>query len=78
MSRRLTVDYALFLAARVLTGALQGLFIAAAFGTGIAVVSAERTGRAIAVIFSGVAVSAALGVPLGTLVGQALGWRGSG
>jgi DHA1 family inner membrane transport protein len=30
-------------------------------------------GRAI----SGFAVSAALGVPLGTLVGQALGWRGS-
>jgi DHA1 family inner membrane transport protein len=28
-------------------------------------------------VFSGVAVSAALGVPLGTLVGQTLGWRGS-
>jgi DHA1 family inner membrane transport protein len=29
------------------------------------------------VVISGVAVSAALGVPLGTLVGQVLGWRGS-
>jgi MFS transporter, DHA1 family, inner membrane transport protein len=44
---------------------------------GISVVPPERMGRAIAVVVSGVAVSAALGVPLGTLVGQALGWRGS-
>ncbi|MFG2003839.1 MFS transporter [Spirillospora sp. NPDC048911] len=73
----LTADYALFLTARVVTGALQGLFIAAAFAAGIAVVPPERMGRAISVIISGVAVSAALGVPLGTLAGQALGWRGS-
>ncbi|SMD25345.1 MFS transporter [Kibdelosporangium aridum] len=73
----LTTSYGVFLAARVFTGALQGLFIAAAFAAGIAVVPPERIGRAIALIVSGVAVSAALGVPLGTLVGQALGWRGS-
>ncbi|HEX2314355.1 MAG TPA: MFS transporter [Thermomonospora sp.] len=73
----LTASYGLFLAARVLTGALQGLFIAAAFVAGISVVPPERMGRAISVVVSGVAVSAALGVPLGTLVGQALGWRGS-
>jgi DHA1 family inner membrane transport protein len=73
----LTVDYGVFLVARVVTGALQGLFIAAAFSAGMASVPPERTGRAISVVFSGVAVSAALGVPLGTLVGQALGWRGS-
>lgn len=73
----LTTSYGVFLAARVFTGALQGLFIAAAFAAGIAVVPPERIGRAIALIVSGVAVSAALGVPLGTLVGQTLGWRGS-
>jgi DHA1 family inner membrane transport protein len=73
----LTDSYPLFLAARTITGALQGLFIAAAFAVGVAVVPAHRMGRAIAVVISGVAVSAALGVPLGTLVGQALGWRGS-
>ena len=38
---------------------------------------AARAGRALAVVISGVAVSAAVGVPLGTLLGQALGWRGS-
>jgi MFS transporter, DHA1 family, inner membrane transport protein len=73
----LTTSYGLFLAARVLTGAFQGLFIAAAFGTGISVVPPRRMGRAMSVVVSGVTVSAALGVPLGTLVGQVLGWRGS-
>ncbi|MCA2230228.1 MFS transporter [Nonomuraea aurantiaca] len=70
-------DYGLFLAARVVAGALQGVFIGAAFTAGIAVVPPERMGRAMSVVISGVAVSAALGSPLGTLVGQALGWRGS-
>ena len=73
----LTASYGLFLTARVGTGAFQGLFIAAAFGVGISVVPPERMGRAISVVVSGVTVSAALGVPLGTLAGQLLGWRGS-
>jgi DHA1 family inner membrane transport protein len=68
-------SYGLFVAARVLAGAVQGLFIAAAFTTGMSIVPPQRAGRAISVIISGVAVSAALGVPLGTLAGQALGWR---
>ncbi|WP_432948527.1 MFS transporter [Kribbella sp. CA-253562] len=73
----LTTSYGVFLTARIVTGALQGLFIGAAFGAGIAVVPPERMGRAISVVVSGVAISAALGVPLGALVGQTLGWRGS-
>ena len=73
----LTASYGLLLVARTLTGASQGLFIAAAFAAGISVVPPARMGRAIAVVISGVAVTGAVGVPLGTLVGQALGWRGS-
>ena len=73
----LTASYSAFLVARTLTGAFQGLFIAAAFAAGISVVPPERMGRAISVVISGVAVSGALGVPIGTLVGQTLGWRGS-
>ncbi|MBM2618658.1 MFS transporter [Actinoplanes sp. LDG1-06] len=72
-----TSSYALVLVARTLTGALQGVFIAAAFTAGAAVVPPERTGRAIAVVISGSTVSGALGMPLGTLAGQALGWRAS-
>jgi MFS transporter, DHA1 family, inner membrane transport protein len=72
-----TADYGVFMVARAATGALHGLFVAVAFAVAISVVAPERMGRAISVVISGFAVSAALGVPLGTLVGQALGWRGS-
>ena len=73
----LSTSYDLTLVARCLTGAFAGLFDATAFAVGIAVVPPARAGRALAVVISGVAVSAAVGVPLGTLLGQALGWRGS-
>ncbi len=72
-----TSHVGLLLAVRGLTGALQGVFIAAAFSLGTAVAPPARAGRAIAVVMSGVTVSGALGVPLGTLAGQTIGWRGS-
>lgn len=70
-------DYGLFIAARFVAGAVEGLFIGLAFVTGMSLVPPERAGRAISTIISGVAVSAAVGVPLGTLASQGLGWRGS-
>ena len=73
----LGADYPLFLAARVVIGAVQGLFIAAAMVTATSIVPPERAGRAMAVIISGFATASALGLPLGTLLGQAVGWRGS-
>ncbi|MGM1062901.1 MFS transporter [Saccharothrix sp. Mg75] len=73
----LTDGFAPFVVARAVTGSLHGLFVAVAFLAAMAVVPPERAGRAISVVFSGFAVSAAAGVPLGTLVGQALGWRES-
>jgi DHA1 family inner membrane transport protein len=73
----LGADYPLFIAARVVIGAVQGLFIAAAMMTATSIVPPERTGRAMAVIISGFAMSSALGLPVGTLLGQAVGWRGS-
>ncbi|GFJ83690.1 MFS transporter [Phytohabitans houttuyneae] len=73
----LTTTYAVLVAARTVTGALEGLFIAAAIAAGIAAVPPARAGRAMAVVISGAAVSGALGAPLGALLGQALGWRGT-
>lgn len=70
-------SYGLFLGARVGTGAAQGLFIGAAITTATSIVPAERAGRAMAVVISGFATASALGVPLGTLLGQLLGWRAS-
>jgi MFS transporter, DHA1 family, inner membrane transport protein len=73
----LTAEYGLFIAARAVAGAAQGLFIAAGIAVGVSLVPAERMGRAMSVVISGFAVSTAVGVPLGTLAGQVLGWRGS-
>jgi DHA1 family inner membrane transport protein len=73
----LITDYRLFVVARGVDGAAQGLFVAVAFMVGVSIVPPERAGRAISVIISGVAVSAALGLPLGAAIGQELGWRGS-
>ena len=73
----LVAGYPVFLAARVVIGAAQGLFTAAAFTTATALVSPERAGRAMAMVISGFATASAFGLPLGTLLGQAVGWRGS-
>lgn len=67
----------LFIAARVVIGAVEGLFIAAAITTATSIVPPDRVGRAMAVVISGFAVSSAVGMPLGRLLGEAVGWRGS-
>jgi DHA1 family inner membrane transport protein len=74
----LVVDnVALFFLTRGIAGAAAGLFIAAALITATAIVPADRAGRALSVVIAGFMVATAFGVPLGTLVGQALGWRGA-
>ena len=73
----LAADYGLFVGARVVIGAAQGLFIAAAFVTATAIVPAQRAGRAMAVVITGFAMASTVGLPLGTLLGQAVGWQGS-
>ncbi|KAB2350047.1 MFS transporter [Actinomadura rudentiformis] len=40
-----------------------------------ALVPAEQRGRALATVGAGMAVATAVGVPLGTLIGGAFGWR---
>lgn len=64
-----------FLLARLLMGSLHGLFVGVAFTIGTRIVPPERVGRAISTIVGGFAVSTALGVPGGTLIGEAMGWR---
>lgn len=68
-------DFGLLLVARALTGSMHGLFIGVALAVAGKLVPPERVGRAISVVLGGIAVSTVLGVPLGTLIGQAIGWR---
>ena len=70
-------SFPVLIAARVVTGSVQGLFVGAAFTIATSIVPPERAGRAMSSVIGGFAVSAAIGVPAGTLIGQHLGWRGA-
>jgi MFS transporter, DHA1 family, inner membrane transport protein len=73
----LAAGFGLLVVARAVTGTLHGLFVGVALGVAPALVTPERTGRAVSMIVGGVSVATALGVPLGTWIGQTLGWRAS-
>ncbi|MGQ4269608.1 MFS transporter [Nocardiopsis changdeensis] len=68
-------DLAAVLAARVAIGAAIGGFWAVAGGLAPRLVPARRVGAATAVVFSGVSAASVVGVPLGTLLAEAYGWR---
>lgn len=69
------VNVGMLIVARAVTGSIHGMFIGVASVVAAGLVPPERRGRAISMVFCGIAVSTVLGVPLGTLLGQALGWR---
>lgn len=73
----LTTSFGVFMVVRVVGGALQGLFLAVGFAAGVSIVPPKRAGQAISIIVAGASTAAAIGTPLGTLIGQSLGWRGS-
>jgi MFS transporter, DHA1 family, inner membrane transport protein len=68
-------NYPLLMAARVLTALSHGAF----FGIGSVVASnlvpRNQRAQAIALMFSGLTLANVLGVPAGTALGQAFGWR---
>lgn len=70
-------SYGLLLVARVLSALPHGAF----FGIGAVVASQlvppGQRQKAVASMFTGLALSNVVGVPLGTLLGQELGWRAS-
>ncbi|MER6359354.1 MFS transporter [Kitasatospora sp. NPDC001527] len=63
------------LAARCAAGLAHGVTVGAATSVTVALAGPGRQGRAISLVFGGISVATVLGVPLGTLVGQWLGWR---
>ncbi len=63
------------LMARALVGLCMGGIWAIAGGLAARLVPVHRIGLATSIIFGGVAAASVLGVPLGTLIGDAFGWR---
>ena len=60
---------------RMLMALGSGLFMPMAFSVAVAIASPERRGRAVALVTSGITIATVLGVPFGTLIGHAYGWR---
>ena len=68
-------DYALTMAARFCAGAGAGLLWALLPGYASRMAPANLRGRAIAIAMVGISIAMSIGVPAGTFLGNAVGWR---
>lgn len=67
----------IFLASRVVAGAGAGVLTAVATATAGALVADHERGRAMALVPFGLSAGTVAGVPLGMLIGEQVGWRGT-
>lgn len=70
-----TGSFAVLFATRVVAALANAGFLAVALTTAAGLVPADRKGRALAVLLSGTTVATIAGVPGGSLLGAAFGWR---
>ena len=70
-----TESFSLLVCARVLVGLSIGGFWAIAGGLALRLVPTQSLGLATSLIFAGVSAASVLGVPAGTLIGDAVRWR---
>src|SRR3954463_7391995 len=73
----LSGSFELLLSARVLTAVVTGAFWSVASVVATRAAGPDASSRALGVMGSGVAFATVLGVPLGSLAGAHLGWRGT-
>lgn len=71
----LAPNYALLMAARVLTALAHGTFFGVGSVVATGLVARDKQASAIALMFTGLTAANILGVPFGTWLGQAFGWR---
>lgn len=71
----LAPSFELLMAARVIVSVAHGTYFGIAAVVAVNLVPANKRGFAVALILSGLTVSNILGVPGGTAIGNALGWR---
>ncbi|MBA1345908.1 MULTISPECIES: MFS transporter [Rhizobium] len=71
----LASDYWVLMIARVVTALCHGAFFGIGSVVAAGLVAEDRKARAIALMFTGLTLANVLGVPLGTAIGQAYGWR---
>ena len=68
-------SYWILMGARLVIALSQALFWSVVVSTASSLFSPYIRGRVIAVVFTGGSLAAVLGIPLGTWLGQQLGWR---
>ena len=68
-------SYGALLAARVTASLCHGAFVAIASVVAVGIAPENRRASAVSLVWSGFAASNILGVPAGTALGQAFGWR---
>ncbi|MEO9298277.1 MFS transporter [Devosia alba] len=71
----LAPNFELLMAARVIVSVAHGTYFGIAAIVAVGLVPRDKRGFAVALILSGLTVSNILGVPGGTAIGNALGWR---
>ncbi|KIZ38906.1 MULTISPECIES: MFS transporter [Rhodopseudomonas] len=71
----LAPDYWSLMAARVLTALAHGTFFGVGSVVATGLVPENKKASAISIMFAGLTVATILGVPFGTWLGQAFGWR---
>jgi DHA1 family inner membrane transport protein len=71
----LAPTFGLLMAARILTALTHGSFFGIGSIVASNVVPREQRARAVAIMFSGLTLANVMGVPAGTALGQAFGWR---
>ncbi|HEX6592556.1 MAG TPA: MFS transporter [Moraxellaceae bacterium] len=68
-------SYSGVLISRIITSFTHGAFFGIGSVVAAGLVAPERRASAVALMFSGITLANVIGVPLGTLIGQAFGWR---
>jgi MFS transporter, DHA1 family, inner membrane transport protein len=75
MLAALALNYEIMVVARILAALAAALFTPAASAVAATLAEPAQRGRALAAVLGGLTLANALGVPLGTLIGQSIGWR---
>ena len=71
----LAPSYSWLMAGRVFSACSHGLFFGAGSVAAIGLVTSQRRGMAMALFLGGITIANLMGVPAGTAIGNAFGWR---
>lgn len=71
----MSTSFELLMVARFITAFSHGVFFSIGATIAVQLVPAHKKASAIALMFTGLTVATVTGVPLGTFIGQAFGWR---